>query len=88
MTVTGAIDREQASHYGITIRATSTDSTSTILTKTITIGDVNEFSLSPIVDASSSPNTVIENAAVGTVVGIVAHAYDTDATSNNVYVFA
>jgi hypothetical protein len=46
VTVAGAIDREAAASYDITIRATSTDTSFTSLTVTISISDVNESPVS------------------------------------------
>ncbi|MFO1001914.1 MAG: cadherin repeat domain-containing protein [Planctomycetaceae bacterium] len=44
VTVAGAIDREAAPSCDIIIRATSSDTSFTLLTVTISITDVNEFS--------------------------------------------
>ena len=84
MTVAGAIDREAAASYDITIRATSTDTSFTSLNVTISITDVNEFSVSTPVDIDATANSVAENAANGTLVGITASAVDGDATTNSV----
>ena len=43
VTVAGGIDREAAASYDITVRATSTDTSSTTQTYTIAVGDVDEF---------------------------------------------
>ena len=43
VTVAGGIDREAAGTYDITVRATSSDTSTTTRTFTITIGDVDEF---------------------------------------------
>ncbi len=82
VTVAGAIDREVAASYDITIRATSTDSSTSTITRTITIGDVDEFDTSAVLDLAGAVNSVVENASLGTVVGITANAFDSDATTN------
>jgi len=84
VTVNGAIDREAAASYDITIRATSSDTSSAIQTFTINIGDVNEFDTSTITDSVPSANSVSENASIGTTVGITAQASDADATNNTI----
>ena len=43
VTVAGGIDREAAASYDITVRATSSDTSSTTRTFTIAVGDVDEF---------------------------------------------
>jgi hypothetical protein len=50
----------------------------------ISLGDVDEFNVSPIVDSNAGANIVSENAAVGTAVGITAYSTDLDATTNAV----
>ncbi len=84
ITVAGAIDRETAASYTITIRATSSDSSTITSTSTITIGDVDEFDTTQVVDSSAALNSVAENAAIGTSVGITALASDADATTNTI----
>ncbi len=84
VTVAGAIDRETAASYTITIRATSSDSSTITSTSTITIGDVDEFDTTQVVDSSAALNSVAENAAIGTSVGITALASDADATTNTI----
>ncbi len=82
ITVAGAIDRETAASYTITIRATSSDSSTITSTTTIAIGDVDEFDTTQVADSSAITNSVVENAAIGTSVGITALASDADATTN------
>ena len=84
VTVNGAIDREAAGTYDITVRATSTDTSTTTRTFTITIGDVDEFDVGSITDVDATINSVDENAANGTVVGVTALATDDDATNNTI----
>ncbi len=82
VTVVGAIDRESAASYAITVRATSTDASNITETFTITIGDLDEFNTSTVADTDTSLNSVAENAAVGALVGISGFAFDADATNN------
>jgi hypothetical protein len=84
VTVSGAIDREAAGSYNITIRATSTDTSFTTLTLSINVNDVDEFDVTPVVDTDVAANTVNANAANGSVVGVTAFASDADATKNSV----
>ena len=84
VTVAGAIDREAAGTYDITVRATSSDTSTTTRTFTITIGDVDEFDVGPVTDTDATPNAVDENAAVGTTVGLTCSASDADATNNTI----
>ena len=85
VTVAGTIDREVAGNYDITVRATSTDGSSTTRIFSITIGDVDEFNVGTVADTNPSTNAVSENAAVGTTVGITATASDADATTNAIF---
>ena len=84
VTVAGGIDREAAGTYNITVRATSTDTSTATRVFTITIGDVDEFDVGAVTDVDATANAVDENAGVGTVVGITASARDADATNNTI----
>ncbi|XZE45558.1 cadherin domain-containing protein [Pirellulaceae bacterium SH467] len=84
ITVAGAIDRETAASYSITIRATSSDSSSVTATRTILIGDVDEFNVTAPIDSNSGTNIIAENLQAGSIVGITALAIDSDATTSNV----
>ena len=84
VTVAGGIDREAAGTYNITVRATSTDTSTTTRVFTITIGDVDEFDVGAVTDVDATANAVDENAAFGTAVGITATASDADATTNTI----
>ncbi len=63
VTVNGAIDREAAASYNITIRATSTDTSFSTQTFTINIGDEDEFNVGAVTDNNAAANSVVENAA-------------------------
>ncbi|MFM7073406.1 MAG: cadherin domain-containing protein, partial [Planctomycetota bacterium] len=82
VTVAGSIDREAGATRTITVRALSADGSSSTATFTISVSDVNENPISPITDVNPTVNFVMENSAVGTLVGITAHATDPDATNN------
>ena len=84
VTVAGAIDREAAASHDIEVTATSTDGSTSVQSFTINVNDVDEFDVITPVDANAAANTVSENAANGTVVGVTASALDADATSNTV----
>ncbi|MEQ1828089.1 MAG: cadherin domain-containing protein, partial [Pirellula sp.] len=84
VTVNGAIDREAAANYNITIRATSSDTSFSTQSFTINIGDVDEFDTGAVTDTNATANSVVENAANGTVVGITGLASDADATTNTI----
>ena len=85
VTVAGGIDREAAASYDITVRATSTDTSSTTQTYTIAIGDVDEFDTGAVTDSDGGANTVAEDAIVGTTVGLTGLATDADATDSVTY---
>jgi len=82
VTVAGAIDREVDASLNITVRATSQDGSHADQLFTIAVNDVNEFSVTTPADSDSATSAVDENASVGTLVGVVAHASDADATTN------
>ena len=82
VTVAGAIDREVDASLDITVRATSQDGSTADQVLTIAVNDVDEFDVTTPVDTNAASNAVDENAAVGTLVGVVAHASDADATTN------
>ncbi len=53
-------------------------------TLSVTITDVNEFSVSTPIDTDNTLDAVNENAANGTVVGVTAFASDADGTTNGI----
>ncbi len=55
VTVAGSLDRETAATYNITVRATSTDSSSTTQVYTISLGDVDEFDVGSVSDTMQLP---------------------------------
>jgi VCBS repeat-containing protein len=85
VTVAGAIDREAAAAaLNITVRATSADGSTADQAFAIGINDVDEFDVTTPADTDAATDTVNENAAMGTLVGITASGGDADATTNGV----
>src|SRR5205814_2064904 len=76
------LDREAAASYDVTVRATSADGSTSDATFTINLTDVDEFDVGAVTDTNAGANSVAENAANGTVVGLTAAATDADATTN------
>ncbi|MCA9065889.1 MAG: cadherin domain-containing protein, partial [Planctomycetaceae bacterium] len=84
VTVAGPIDREVGSTRTIVLRATSADGSFSTATFTIAVDDVNEFPVGPVSDFDPTADSVTENSATGTLVGITATAIDPDATGNSI----
>ncbi len=85
VTVAGTLDREAiGSTRAITVRATSSDGSFTDQIFSIAILDVDEFDVSVTTDADPTSNSITENAAIGSLVGITAAAQDADATNSSV----
>ncbi len=78
------LDSEAATSHSITVQATSTDSSTSSRSFTINLLDEDEFDVAAISDSNLSPNTVSENSALGTVVGVVAHAVDGDSSNSTI----
>ena len=83
VTVAGPIDREiDGATRSITVRATSTDTSSITQLFVIAIADVDEFDVTAPIDSDATINAVDENAATNTVVGVTAFASDADASNS------
>ncbi|MBL8327585.1 MAG: DUF2341 domain-containing protein, partial [Rubrivivax sp.] len=78
------LDAEAASSHTITVCATSADGSSSQASFSIAVNDVDEFDVTPLVDADPAVNAVSESAAVGTAVPLRAQASDPDSTNNSV----
>ncbi|MDY0874496.1 cadherin domain-containing protein [Dongia rigui] len=78
------LDHESAASHSITIVATDSGGLTKSETFSIAVTNVNETPLS-LVDANAAPNSVSENAASGTVVGITALASDPDISDTLTY---
>ncbi|WP_186289687.1 cadherin-like domain-containing protein [Methylomonas koyamae] len=72
------LDYETATSHSITVRATSSDGSTNSQSFTIAVSNLNDNPVSAISDSNASANSVAENAANGTVVGITALATDAD----------
>ena len=84
VTVASALDRESAAAHTITIRATSTDGSTTTRSYTINVLDVDEFDTTAVSDTDVTADAVNENVSTGTAVGITAFSQDLDATTNTI----
>ena len=78
------LDRESAASHDITVRASSSDGSFSTAVMTINLNDVDEFDVGVVSDSDVASNSVNENAAGGTVVGITTLASDADATNNTI----
>ncbi|MES2298714.1 MAG: cadherin domain-containing protein [Pseudomonadota bacterium] len=89
VTVAAALDFESAASHSITVVATSSDgSAPTRASMTIAIANVDDNATSAVVDSDSGPNTVSEDAAIGSAVGIAALASDADGGATIAYSLA
>ncbi len=83
VTTAASIDRETVGGIrSITVQALSSDGSTSTQTFNITINDIDEFDVTTPTDNNPAVNTIAENSANGTVVGITALASDADATTN------
>ena len=78
------LDREAAASHDIVVRAQSSDGSSGVALFTISIDDADEYDVTPIADLDAVADGVVENAPVGTLVGITASASDPDSTTNQI----
>jgi hypothetical protein len=79
------LNYEDDVQHEIVVRATSVGGSSATRSFVIQLNDVDEFDItSSISDLDSASDSVNENAAIGTSVGIRANAYDLDGTTNTV----
>jgi Ca2+-binding RTX toxin-like protein len=86
VTVLSGIDYEAATSHNITVVATSLDGSTNSQSYTIAVTNVNDNPIYTISDANlAAANSVAENATVGTIVGITAHATDADAGATITY---
>ena len=85
VTVAGALDYETSTSHTIRVQALSTDGTTAILDFTIAVTDVNEYGATAITDTDSASETLAENLAVGSPVGVTAFADDLDGTDTISY---
>eukprot|EP00903_Cladosiphon_okamuranus_P001575 g1573.t1 len=80
-----SFDAETESFIDVTVTATSTDGSTSTETFTIAVSDVDESDVSAVTDTDASDNTIAEDAAAGTTVGVTASATDADVTDSVSY---
>ncbi|WP_434051945.1 MAG: cadherin domain-containing protein [Roseibium sp.] len=80
-----AFDAETEDTIDVVVTVTSTDGSSSQQTFTITVADINEFTISAVQDTDASANTISEDATEGATVGVTASAGDDDATDTVSY---
>ena len=79
VTLASALDFETAQSHTITVQATSSDgSPSTSQTFTIAVTNVNDNPVTAITDTNADTEVLAEDAAIGSLAGITAHASDAD----------
>ena len=84
ITVAGALDAETAMQHTLVVQATSADGSQWTQAFAVQVTDVDEFDLVAVGDTDPSASVLPENAAVGTLAGLTAHAVDADASNNTV----
>jgi hypothetical protein len=78
------LDYEVDQTIGLTAQVSDGVHTSAVQFLNIVVVDQNEFPVTPPVDTNAAADTVAENAANGTLVGITAQASDADGSNNTV----
>ena len=87
VTTAAALNRETlGATRNITVRATSSDGSTADSVFTININDLDEFDTGAVSDTNAAANSVVENAANGTVVGIMGLATDARRDDQHDYV--
>ena len=80
------LDFETATSHTVTVKATSDDGSTSTQSFTVNLtDDTSEAQVGAISDSNASANSVNENAADGTTVGVTALASDADATDDVSY---
>ena len=81
-----ALDYETDASHGIVVQATDTAGLTSTQSFSIALtDDRSEFALSAVIDSDIQSNIVLENALIGTAVGITAFAFDSDASDSATY---
>jgi len=83
--VAGGLDAETTTSHSISVRATSSDSSFEDSNFTIAVQDIDEHALSAVIDSDPLTNSVSENAAIGSAVGVQAQATDADLSDTVTY---
>jgi len=81
---TAALDAEAGINHNIVVRAESTDGSFNTQRFVIVLADANEFGVGALSDSDTMADAADENAAIGTLVGITASAFDLDATNSTI----
>jgi Ca2+-binding RTX toxin-like protein len=79
-----SFDFEAESAITLNITATSSDGSTASSSISLGVTDFDEFDVTAPVDINAAANSIAENAAAGTLVGIKVEAADADATTNSV----
>ena len=82
--VAGSLDAETTGGHVVTVRAWSSDGSSSRASFIIGVQDVDEHDIGALNDADAAPNSVDETAVIGTPVGLSAQAADADASMNRI----
>jgi hypothetical protein len=77
------LNYESATSTTIYVKAASADGSTAVQSFNIDITDVNEYAVSTPIDANAAPNSIAENAATDTLVGLTTHAVDADGSNNS-----
>jgi Ca2+-binding RTX toxin-like protein len=80
-----SFDAETEGSINVTVTATSSDGSTSTETFTVAVADVDEYDVSSVSDTDVSENTIAEDAAAGTQVGITASANDADVSDTVSY---
>ena len=78
VTLAGALDAETSTSHEITVRATSTDGSTSERAFAIALTDVDEADVGPVNDIDPTASALPEDAAIGTAAGVTASAEDAD----------
>ncbi|MFN9911745.1 MAG: hypothetical protein ACK53L_04130, partial [Pirellulaceae bacterium] len=73
-----------AASHNITVRVTDTAGATYDKVFAVAINDVDEFDVSSVIDSNATANSLAENAANGTAVGVTASAREAEATNNTI----
>lgn len=78
VTLIGNPDYETKQSYSFTVRVRDADGNYTTQAVSLAVSNLNDNAVTAVSDSNGAANTVAENAAVGTVVGLTASASDAD----------
>lgn len=78
------LDFETQTSYSLSVTVTDGSNTSSVESVLVTINDIDEFNVSPVIDDNPTANRIAETSANGTTVGITASAFDADGSNNSI----